>query len=150
LTDFSRIAFVSQLSVFAENLLGHIIRLLNILVHVVDDSSAASSSGTKTTLSSFPMGQSLSPIKRHGSTVSSKSVTSTSFDSGLDAKASKGMSPMKTVMNHGMKNSVVTETTSLSVTLSLIFLADLLKGGWFCRTLKMSLKEKEKKPARKG
>lgn len=75
----------------AESLLLHVLRTLNISVHILEDSHP-------TTSGSKPSLPSLSPIKRHGS--SAGRTTPMSGDLPPESKGGRGMSPIKNII-HG-------------------------------------------------
>lgn len=91
-----------QVSISAESLLLHVMRTLSIISHILEDSQPTAS-GNKPGLPS------LSPIKRHGSSVGKTSTIP--GDLSADVKSGRGMSPIKNII-HGEKEEKTEERKS--------------------------------------
>lgn len=94
-----------QICIAAESLLLHVMRTLNIISHILEDSHP-------TTSGSKPGLPSLSPIKRHGSSAG----RTTTNESPNENKAGRGMSPIKNII-HGEKEDKSDEKKSGKSTL---------------------------------
>ncbi|PSN49021.1 Huntingtin [Blattella germanica] len=81
-----------ELSSCAELLLLHIVRILNIFMHILDEVSPVVPS-LKPSLPSLPSAPSLSPMKRKGK---GADVANTANVTNLESNRSRGMSPIKT------------------------------------------------------
>jgi huntingtin len=90
-----------QLSSCAELLLLHVVRTLNIFVHILEE-SVPNVPTPKPSLPSLPTAPSLSPIKRKGKVTEVTAGTSPAVvaAAALESSRTRGMSPVKTALGN--------------------------------------------------